>query len=319
MLTNLDKFKHYRGLGNKPKDFDKFWEHGKKLVDALGTDYTLVKADVPSNVVNFYHLYFTGIGNAKIHAQLIVPKRLKKQNPGMLYFHGYHCSAGDFEDKICWAAEGFIVLALDCRGQGGLSQDNEAVKGDIMQGLIIRGLEEWDPSKLYFYREFLDTYQAARILMAMDEVNEKKIFIRGISQGGGLALACAGLIPEIYKVQVSYPFLSDYRKAYEYGPTTAFGEISYWFHYRDPLHKKEKEVFDLLDYIDVKFLAEKITAEVLWEMGGSDVQVPPETQMAAYNRINSKKKIYLAPEYGHEFIPRLGDDIRGFFIESDCK
>lgn len=315
MLVNLEKFKHYRGLGTKPKDFNQFWQKGKREVDKLGTNYKLVKIDEPSNVVNFYHLYFTGLGDAKIHAQLIVPKKLNNLHPGMLYFHGYHCSAGDFEDKVGWAAEGFIVLALDCRGQGGLSEDKQPVTGDIMQGLIIRGLEEWDPSKLYFYREFLDTYQAARILMSMDHVDEQRIFIQGISQGGGLALACAGLIPEIYKVQVSYPFLSDYRKAYQYGPQTAFGEISYWFHYRDPLHKKEAEVFNLLDYIDVKFLADNIQAQVLWEMGGSDTQVPPETQMAAYNRINSKKEIYLAPEYGHEFIPRLGDDIRSFFIE----
>ena len=54
-------------------------------------------------------------------------------------------------------------------------------------------------------------------------------------------------------------------------------------------------------------------------MGGSDKQVPPETQMAAFNRITSKKKIYLAPEYGHEFIPRLGDEIRDFFFQIKCK
>lgn len=208
-------------------------------------------------------------------------------------------------------------MALDCRSQGGLSEDNESVKGDIMQGLIIRGLEEWNPSKLYFYQQFLDCYQAAKILMSMKNVDSKRIFLQGISQGGGLALACAGLLPQIYKVQANYPFLSDYRKAYLYGPQTAFGEISYWFHYRDPLHKKEKEVVNLLDYIDVKYFADNIKAQVLWEIGGSDTSVPPETQMAAYNRINSKKEIHLAPEYGHEFIPRLGDDIRQFFIESD--
>lgn len=315
MLTNLDKYKNYKGVGERPKDFDKIWNQGKRKVDEIGFDYELQKVSEPSNIVDFYHLYFYGIGGAKIHAQLIVPKKLTGKHPGLLYFHGYHCSAGDFEDKVGWAAEGFIVLALDCRGQGGLSEDNVSVKGDIMNGLIIRGVEEWNPEKLYFYRQFLDTYQAASILMNMTHVDEKKIFIKGISQGGGLALACAGLVPEIYKVQVAYPFLSDYRKAYQYGPTTAFGELSYWFHYRDPLHKKEKDLFNLLDYIDVKFFADKIKAQVLWEMGGLDEQVPPETQMAAFNRITSKKKIYLAPEYGHEFIPRLGDDIRDFFFE----
>lgn len=314
MLINLKDFQNYKGVGQKPRDFDQFWKNGKKEVDKLGKNYQLEKVDVASNVVDFYHLYFKGIGGAKVHAQLVVPKDSEK-HPGLLMFHGYHCSAGDFEDKVGWAAEGFVVLALDCRGQGGLSEDNQSVKGDIMQGLIIRGIEEWNPSKLYFYREFLDTYQAAQILMAMSNVDETRIYAHGVSQGGGLAIACAGLVPEIYKVQVAYPFLSDYRKAYQYGPTTAFGELAYWFHYRDPLHKKEKEFFEMLDYIDIKYFADKIKAQILWEMGGVDVQVPPETQMATYNRIKAKKKLYFAPEYGHEFIPRVGDDIRGFFFE----
>ena len=151
--------------------------------------------------------------------------------------------------------------------------------------------------------------------MSMDHVDEKKIFAQGASQGGGLSIACAGLVPEIYKVQVAYPFLSDYRKAYQYGPNTAFSELSYWFKYRDPLHKKENDFFNLLDYIDIKYLAENIKAQVIWEIGGSDQLVPPETQMAAYNRIKSKKQLYVEPEYGHEYLPHMGDETRSFFIE----
>lgn len=314
-MVNINDYKHYLGLGSKPNDFDNVWKKGKKIVDNLGTDYQLVKVNLPSHVANFYHLYFTGINGAKIHAQLAEPKNLTGSHPGILLFHGYHCDAGDFQDKVGWAAEGFVSLALDCRGQGGLSEDNVPMKGDILQGLIIRGIEEWKPEKLYFYREFLDTYQAAHILMNMKHVNAKKIFAQGASQGGGLSIACAGLVPEIYKVQVAYPFLSDYRKAYQYGPSTAFSELAYWFKYRDPLHKKEKEFFHMLDYIDIKYLAENIKAQVIWEIGGADPLVPPETQMAAYNRIKSKKKLYVEPEYGHEYLPHLGDEVRSFLIE----
>lgn len=34
----------------------------------------------------------------------------------LLYFHGYHCRKGDFEDKVGWAAKDYSYL--DCRGQG---------------------------------------------------------------------------------------------------------------------------------------------------------------------------------------------------------
>lgn len=314
-MVNVNNFKDYLGLGKKPKDFDEFWNKGKKEVDKLGNTYGLKQVNLPSHVANFYHLYFKGISGARVHAQLVTPKKIEGKHPGVLLFHGYHCDSGDFQDKVGWAAEGFVSLALDCRGQGGLSEDNVPVKGDILQGLIIRGVEEWDPKKLYYYRQFLDLYQAAHILMSMEHVDEKKIWCQGASQGGGLSIACAGLVPEIYKVQVAYPFLSDYRKAYQYGPDTAFSELSYWFKYRDPLHKKEKDFFNLLDYIDIKYLAENIKAQVIWEIGGSDQLVPPETQMAAYNRIKSKKQLYVEPEYGHEYLPHLGDETRSFFIE----
>ena len=58
MLTNLRKYADYKGLGEKPKDFDEVWNQGKKEVDKLGFDYKLEKVNEPSNVVNFYHLYF---------------------------------------------------------------------------------------------------------------------------------------------------------------------------------------------------------------------------------------------------------------------
>lgn len=76
MLTNLEKYSSYKGTSQRPKDFDEFWNKGKQQVDKLGTEYQLVKTNEPSNIVNFYHLYFIGIDGAKIHAQLIVPKKL---------------------------------------------------------------------------------------------------------------------------------------------------------------------------------------------------------------------------------------------------
>ena len=67
---------YYKGVGERPKDFDKIWNQGKRKVDEIGFDYELQKVSEPSNIVDFYHLYFYGIGGAKIHAQLIVPKKL---------------------------------------------------------------------------------------------------------------------------------------------------------------------------------------------------------------------------------------------------
>ena len=90
-----------------------------------------------------------------MHCQLVTPKfTAGKKLKGMLQFHGYHGDSGDFQDKIGWVAEGFVVLAMDARGQGGLSEDCTKTKGGVLKGLIIRGLEE-GKENLYYRQVFL--------------------------------------------------------------------------------------------------------------------------------------------------------------------
>jgi cephalosporin-C deacetylase len=58
-------------------------------------------------------------------------------------FHGYSGSSGDWVgEKLAYAAQGFCVAALDCRGQGGLSEDPGGVRGNTLRGHIIRGLDD---------------------------------------------------------------------------------------------------------------------------------------------------------------------------------
>ena len=313
---DIKEWDDYQGSGIKPPDFDIFWEDGLREMEALPLDYILEPVAIPSQVANFYHLTFKGVGGATVHCQLITPKETAgKKLKGMLQFHGYHTDSGDFQDKIGWAAEGFVVLALDARGQGGLSQDCTQTNGGIMKGLIIRGMEE-GKGNLYFRQVFLDTAHAARILKEMAFVDETRIYAQGASQGGGLTIACAGLVPDLYRIYVSYPFLSDYRKAYALGAqTSAFEEIPYWFQFRDPLHKRETEVFDTLEYIDIQHFAPRIKAEVCWVIGMQDTIVPPVTQMATYNKLTSKKQLIVLPEYGHEYLPKVSDEMRSYFLD----
>ena len=315
-MIQLKEWQHYQGLGQKPADFDTFWDKNLALLD-LSQEVQIEPVAIPSQVANFYDLTFIGVDQAQIHCQLITPKQLTGKHKGLLQFHGYHGDAGDFQDKIGWVAEGFVVLAMDARGQGGLSEDKTQTAGGVMKGLIIRGVEE-GPDNLYFKRVFLDTAQAANILMGLAYVDETEIYAQGASQGGGLTMACAGLVPEIKKVIVSYPFLSDYRQAYQLtSQTSAFEELAYWFQFRDPLHKQEETFFNTLEYIDIQHLASRVKAEVYWVMGMQDSVVPPETQLATYNKLTSPKELICLPEYGHEYLPKVSDELRHVFMDSD--
>jgi cephalosporin-C deacetylase len=308
------QYKDYFGEGIKPEDFDEFWNQQLEELEKLPLDYELDKVNIPSRVADFYNLYFTGVGGARIRCQYARPKQIKGKVPGMLMFHGYHGDSGDFGDKAGWVAEGFSVLAMDCRGQGGLSEDRSVVRGTTLKGLIIRGVEE-GPESLYFRSVFLDTVQTARILMSMEEVDEEEIYVQGASQGGALSLICAALEPRVKKVVTQYPFLSDYRKAFDFDITSsAYEELHYWFRFRDPMHEREEEFFHTLEYIDLQHFAPRIKAEVKWAIALEDGICYPAQQFAVYNKIKSPKEMIFFPEHGHEYLPKLGDRVRGFLL-----
>lgn len=116
------------------------------------------------------------------------------------------------------------VASLDCRGQGGLSEDSGGIKGTTFKGgHIIRGIES--PEKLLYRSIFLDTVRMTELLMDMDVIDNSKILSTGGSQGGALALAAALLVPEIAFTASAFPFLSDYKRVWDMDCSGAYQEI----------------------------------------------------------------------------------------------
>ena len=273
---------------------------------------TLVPADFQVDFSDCYDMLFTGVGGARVHARVVKPKDVKAAAPAVLMFHGYSLNAGDWVEKLPYAAQGFIVAALDCRGQGGLSEDVGGVKGWTLNGHIVRGLGD-SPEKLLYRAIYLDTVRLARLVMDFPEVDENRVGVTGNSQGGGLTLACAALEPGIKKAAPVYPFLNDYQRVWEIDlAKDTYKELKDWFRRFDPLHQREEEVFTHLGYIDVQHLAERIRGEVLMTVGLLDTVCPPSTQFAAYNKITAPKSLLLFPDYAHERIPTLDDRIFQF-------
>ena len=304
----------YSGSNKKPADFDKFWLKAKEEVDSLSNDFQLIPYTFSSQVVDAYELNFTGVGGAKIVCQLIKPKQIDHPLPAIFQFHGYHTNVGDWNDKAALAAEGFIVVALDVRGQGGKSQDTSQTSGGTLKGHIIRGVED-GPEKLFYRSVYQDIYQLTKLVSNMPDVAEDRLISYGVSQGGALALVCAALTPTVKETYVQYPFLSDFREAYKLDvEQSAYEELAYWFRFRDPLHEHEEEFFSTLDYIDIQFLAERITSKVYWGMALEDRVCHPKTQFAVYNQLDTEKEIVYYPEYGHEYLPKFNDFMREWLL-----
>lgn len=309
----LNQLETYAGTNPKPADFDEYWLRALQELDSIDPKPELKRTEAirPSNSEAF-DLTFTGVGGARIYAKYVRPKNPSGQHPAILEFHGYSANSGDWIDKLRYSGEGVAVAAMDCRGQGGRSQDPGGTSGNTLQGHIIRGLAD-GPEKLLFRSIFLDTVQLARVVSSFDEVDSTRLATSGGSQGGALSIACAALEPRIARCVSVYPFLSDYQRVWEMDlAKDAYAELKHYFRAFDPLAKNRAKIFETLGYIDVHHLAPRIQAEVVMALTLQDPICPPSTQYAVYNNIRSKKTPFVYQDFGHEGLPRFADEAFGF-------
>lgn len=305
----LSELMQYTGRNPKPEDHAAYWDRALAEMRAVQPDVELRPAAFQTEFADCFDLYFTGVGGARVHAKYARPKRAAGPSPGLVHFHGYSANAGDWVGLLPWVGNGFSIAALDCRGQGGESQDTGGVRGTTLHGHIIRGLDS-DPSgdDLLFRSIYLDTAQLAGLLMGFDEVDAERVGALGGSQGGGLTLACAALEPRIKRAVPWCPFLCDFLRVWEMDlGKKAYAELTDFFRRHDPTHENQAEWFRRLGYIDVQHLADRIRGEVLMCCGLMDDICPPSSQFAAYNKITAKKDVAIYPDFTHEHYPGFPD------------
>ena len=317
----LKELRKYRGMNPCPPDFDRFWDAAVEEVYSIDPEPEFTPSDFSTDYARCFDLTFTGVGNVRIHVRYLKPlaapgegskpdsspESSPDSSPAVLQFHGYTINAGDWFDKLPFAAAGFHVFAMDCRGQGGRSEASPGLLDSTLRGHIIKGLED-GPEHLSYRHIFLDTVQLSRVAAATEGVDAGRMGAMGGSQGGALTLACGALYPAIKRIVPMYPFLCDYKRVWDLDlGKQAYEEMVQFFKRFDPEHKREDEIFTTLGYIDVQFLAPRIQAEVLMCTNLMDEICPPSTQFAAYNKIPGTKAMKIYPDYAHERPPEFMD------------
>lgn len=306
--------RQYLGSSPKAADHDAFWQAALEELDVVDAREQWTDAEVQFRSARCQWLRFQSVGGAQICAKVLRPKTAGR-HPAVLMFHGYTADSGDWLNLLPYAAEGFVVAAMDCRGQAGFSPDNGSYEGYTVRGHITRGLAG-DPKEMLFRQIFLDTVQLARVIAQQPDVDSARIATMGNSQGGALSIACSALSGLVSRTVSIHPWLSDFRRCMELSncrqPWSAYSEIADFFRRKDPLHQKEKEYFDKLSYIDVQHLARRIQNPVLMFITQQDNACPPSTQYAVYNHLTCEKQLVEYPDFDHEWPPQMSDLIYGF-------
>ena len=124
----------------RPSDFDLFWKDRMAEADAVGLDYAIEAASVTDAVTcQLFDLWYTGMCGARLHAKYLKPVS-DEPVPWVRQFHGYPGASRSWFEQASFAGMGMALIALDCPGQGGPSED--LVHGGHLNRAIISATAE---------------------------------------------------------------------------------------------------------------------------------------------------------------------------------
>jgi cephalosporin-C deacetylase len=300
----LSQLQDYKPELTNEADFDLFWDNAKALSNQkpLHAQVSLVQ-DHPLKSISIYDVVFDGADGTPIHGWYVTPKGEHQPGslPVLVKYHGYSGNRGYPNELLQWASMGMAALAIDVRGQGGLTPDRAEYPQGGIPGWMTLGI--LDPASYYYKQVYLDCIRALDFVCSREEVDASRIVVYGGSQGGGLALATAGLDSRPKLALPVFPFLSHFRRSVEIHASGPYVEIKNWFRRYDPEHRQEEQVYRTLSYFDGMNMASRIKARTLMAITLQDITCPPSTCFAAYNHLAGPKEVRLYHDYGHEGLP----------------
>jgi cephalosporin-C deacetylase len=296
----LDQLETYLPPRDEPADFDAFWATTLAEARLFPLDVTFEPVESGLRLIAAYDVTFRGFGGQPIKGWLLWPRGRTRPSPCVVEFVGYGGGRGRPLDWLLYAAAGYAHFVMDTRGQGsawrrGDTPDEAAGGNPQYPGFMTRGV--LDPATYYYRRVFVDAVRAIEALRRHPSIDGGRLAVCGGSQGGGIALAVAGLLPDLAAVLADVPFLCHFRRATTITDAFPYGEIvNFCKVHRD----KVDTVFNTLSYFDGVNFAARAAAPALFSVGLMDDVCPPSTVYAAYNHYAGAKEMRVWPFNRHE-------------------
>jgi cephalosporin-C deacetylase len=297
----LEQLKSYQPPRVEPADFDAFWQQTLAEARRYPLDARFEPVDYGLRLVESFDVTFRGYGGQEIKGWLQLPRQRSGPLPCVVEYIGYGGGRGFPTDWLVWSNAGYAHLIMDTRGQGstwskGDTPDPEPDGANPHHpGFMTRGILK--PETYYYRRVFTDAVRAVEAARAHPAIDASRIAATGGSQGGGIALAAAGLEPAIRVVMPDVPFLCHYRRATEITDKHPYREIvNYCVVHRDQVDR----VFATLAYFDGVNFAARCQARALFSVALMDDICPPSTVFAAYNHFAGPKDIRIWQFNNHE-------------------
>ncbi len=182
---------------------------------------------------------------------------------------------------------------MDTRGQGGTWSTGDTpdlyAEGGSPQfpGSMTKGI--LDPKHYFYRRVFTDAVRAIETARSHEAVDATQIAVTGGSQGGGITIAAAGLVPDVVVAMPDVPFLCHYRRATEISDGYPYKEIAEFCHAQ---RDKIDVVFNTLSYFDGVNFATRAKAKgfILHRFDGSNL--PALHSLCRVQSLGQHRKAY---------------------------
>jgi cephalosporin-C deacetylase len=297
----LEQLQTYIPARTEPPDFDSFWANTLAEARQFPLNAKFEPIDTGLTLLDTCDVTYNGFGGQPIKGWFLTPKNADQPVPCVVEYIGYGGGRGHATEWLFWPNTGFAHLVMDTRGQGsswrpGDTPDPEPDGSNPhYPGFMTRGI--LNPQTYYYRRVFTDAVRAVEAARTHALVDPTRILLNGGSQGGGITLAVAGLVPDVFAVMPDVPFLCHYRVATEIVDTHPYGEIT---HYCKTHRDKIETVFNTLSYFDGVNFAARAHSPAIFSVGLMDDICPPRTVFAAYNHYAGPKQIRVWPYNNHE-------------------
>ena len=290
-----DKVAGYHSAAVCPRDFDDFWAGTLAEMEALPLNVQFTPVDVGLAVFDVSDVSFAGWGGHEVRGWLIAPKGGARDC--VVKFIGYNGGRGFPHEHLYWPATGRAVFVMDTRGQGagwavGATADPVG-SAPSQAGFMTKGIADKDS---YFYRRvFSDAVRAVQVVRGMAGI--ERVAVCGGSQGGGIALAVAGLVPGLWGVMPDVPYLCDFARSIVVATRDPYLEIARYL----AVHRDQAgRALQTLSYFDGVHFAARATAPALFSVALMDTICPPSSVYGAFNAYTGPKEIAVYTYNDHE-------------------
>lgn len=297
----LPELEAYAPEREEPGDFDEFWSRTLAQARAHDEAPRFDPVDAGLSTVDVWDVTFPGFAGQPIRGWFLAPRGATAA-PCVVRFIGYGGGRAFPHDWLVFPSAGYGMLVMDSRGQGGGHTQGDTpdpCPGPVdpqFPGFMTRGV--LDPEGYYYRRLVTDAVRAVDAVRAAPGADPSRIAVAGGSQGGGLALAAAGLGCGVSAALVDVPFLCHWQRAMDIATEGPYQEL---VGYCKVQRRNVDRVFRTLSYVDaVNFAARACGVSALFSVGLMDPVCPPSTVYAAYHHYAGPKRITVWPYNGHE-------------------